>query len=166
MGMVVDKRKTPHHLVSERDDAGFYINEYKPLEDSVWRGLISNYQDSGDVEALDTLIYHNQGLVYQVANLFKSQSSFNSSEADDIIQEGFIGLIKCVKKFDVTRDVSFSTYARYHIRGEIIRYLLRKAPLVRYGTNGKAESDSIDEVILVEDGEKGTLHDYIKIDFF
>jgi RNA polymerase sigma-32 factor len=52
----------------------------------------------------------------------------------DLVQEGNLGLLHAVKKFDAERNVKLSTYAAWWIRAYILRYLLQNARIVRLGT--------------------------------
>ncbi len=80
--------------------------------------LIQKAQD-GDKNAIDTLVQDNIGLVWSSVSKFTNRGI----EPDDLFQIGAIGLIKCIKKFDTSFDVKFSTYAVPMIIGEIKRFL-------------------------------------------
>lgn len=49
----------------------------------------------------------------------------------DLEQEGFIGLIKAIERFDPSRNIQFSSYAVPFIRGEILMYLRHKGGLIK-----------------------------------
>ncbi len=66
--------------------------------------LIKKAQD-GDKMAIDMLVQDNIGLVWSSVSKFTNRGI----EADDLFQIGAIGLIKCIKKFDTSFDVKFST---------------------------------------------------------
>ncbi len=80
--------------------------------------LIQKAQE-GDKNAIDTLVQDNIGLVWSSVGKFTNRGI----EPDDLFQIGAIGLIKCIKKFDTSFDVKFSTYAVPMIIGEIKRFL-------------------------------------------
>ncbi len=73
----------------------------------------------GDDEAADRLVENNMGLVYSIVGRFSDRHC----EREDLMQIGAIGLIKAVKKFDISYGVQFSTYAVPMIIGEIKRFL-------------------------------------------
>ena len=79
--------------------------------------LINRYQ-SGDKDAIKEIIAANEGLVwdsaYKFYNIHKSRLR-TVADADDFAQEGYIGLIDGVERFDTSKDVEFSTYVRYWI---------------------------------------------------
>ncbi|GGX99944.1 RNA polymerase sigma factor SigF [Streptomyces fructofermentans] len=67
----------------------------------------------------DTLIEMNITLVQYAASRFRSRSS---DEMEDIVQVGTIGLIKAIDRFELTREVEFTTFAVPYIVGEIKRF--------------------------------------------
>lgn len=73
---------------------------------------------NGDKKAKNKIICSNLRLVISYAKKY-----FNSYEPMELIQEGNIGLIKAVEKFDVTKGYKFSTYATYWINQRITNYL-------------------------------------------
>lgn len=82
------------------------------------RELIKKAQQ-GDKKALEKLISENSGLIKSVAKRFLCRGL----DKDDLFQLGAIGLIKCIKRFDLSYDVKLSTYAVPMIAGEIKRFL-------------------------------------------
>ena len=83
-----------------------------------WRASIRKAQE-GDKEERDRLVTDNVGLIYMVLKRFSGRGY----EKEDLFQIGAIGLLKAVDKFDLSRDLSFSTYAVPMIIGEIKRFL-------------------------------------------
>jgi len=80
--------------------------------------LIARAQ-AGDDSAAEQLIKENTGLVWSVVKKFARRGY----DLDDLYQIGAIGLLKCIRKFDASFDVKFSTYAIPMIIGEIKRFL-------------------------------------------
>ena len=74
---------------------------------------------NGDEKAIEIIIETNSGLIWSVVKRFLNRGY----EADDLFQIGSIGLLKCIKKFDINYEVKFSTYAVPMIMGEIKRFL-------------------------------------------
>ena len=80
--------------------------------------LIREAQE-GNPQAKEQIILDNAGLVRKAAFKFAAMGY----EAEDMVQIGFIGLIKAVERFDTKFDVMFSTYAVPMIMGEIRKYI-------------------------------------------
>ncbi|MCS0638437.1 SigB/SigF/SigG family RNA polymerase sigma factor [Streptomyces sp. LP05-1] len=69
--------------------------------------------------ARNTLIEMNLSLVRVVANRFRNRGD---GAMEDIVQVGTIGLIKAIDRFDLSREVEFTSFAIPYISGEIKRY--------------------------------------------
>ncbi|MGW1065201.1 RNA polymerase sigma factor SigF [Streptomyces aureus] len=69
--------------------------------------------------ARNTLIEMNVSLVRFAASRFRNRGS---GEMDDVVQVGTIGLIKAIDRFDLTREVEFTSFAIPYIVGEIKRF--------------------------------------------
>jgi len=78
-----------------------------------------NLAQSGDKDATQQLIQENMGLIWSIVKKFMGRGY----EADDLFQIGAMGLLKCIRKFDLSFNVKFSTYAVPMIMGEIKRFI-------------------------------------------
>jgi RNA polymerase sigma-32 factor len=83
--------------------------------------------EKGDPIAAKKLVVHNLRLVVKMAYRYRRAWA----NVLDLIQEGNIGLIEAVKRFDPWKGARFSTYAAYWIRAYMIRYLLEHSRMVR-----------------------------------
>jgi len=99
-----------------------------PQEEEV--RLARKYREEGDLRAAYTMVLANLRLVVKIAYEFRR----NISNLMDLIQEGNIGLMRAVEKFDPYRGVKLSSYAAWWIRAYIIRYVLNNWSLVKIGT--------------------------------
>lgn len=70
-------------------------------------------------EAMELLIKNNSGLIWNIVKRFTGRGC----EAEDLYQIGSIGLIKAIKRFDISLEVQLSTYAVPYIMGEIKRFI-------------------------------------------
>lgn len=88
--------------------------------------LVLKYQQ-GDAGALDRIIEQNQKIVLKLANKFYVGKS-NSIDLDDLVQEGYIGLMIATKKynFDNPKKAKFITYAVYWIYKKMNMFIERK----------------------------------------
>ena len=91
--------------------------------------LIALYKRNKDINIRNKIIINNIGLVYVAARKrIKISTCFT---LDDLVQEGIIGMIKSIEKFDTTRDTSFSTYAYYWIIQQMDRSLMNNGYMIR-----------------------------------
>jgi RNA polymerase primary sigma factor len=84
--------------------------------------------EQGDLEAKEQLIMHNLRLVISIAKPYQLNSEMTLL---DLVQEGTLGLIRAVEKFDWRRGFKFSTYATLWIRQAIQRGVADKARTIR-----------------------------------
>jgi RNA polymerase sigma-32 factor len=94
------------------------------------RELAVQLQDHGDLEAAQKLVLSHLRFVAHVA---RSYSGYGLSLAD-LVQEGNIGLMKAVKRFDPTFGVRLISFAVYWIRAEIHEFILRNWRIVKVAT--------------------------------
>ena len=94
------------------------------------RALALRLREQGDVEAARKLVLHNLRFVIHVA---RGYSGYGLPIAD-LIQEGSIGLMKAVKRFDPEVGVRLVSFAVHWIRAEIHEYVLRNWRIVKMAT--------------------------------
>lgn len=110
------------------------IRQYHPLSPALEQRLTILIQQ-GDEQARQTLIEHNLRLVTHIAKTYYHPKI----ELLDLIQEGNLGLIEAVDRFNPEMGHRFSTFAVWWIRKRILRYLGRSEDLVRLDTPIKGE---------------------------
>ena len=121
--------------------------------------LIKKAQE-GDKEAAGKLIEENAGLIWSVVRKFSGRGY----ELDDLYQIGAMGLLKCIKKFDQSFEVKFSTYAVPMIMGEIKRFL-RDDGLIKVSRPLKelaVKAKYIQEDLIKKNGEPPTITEIAK----
>ncbi|WP_423910818.1 RNA polymerase sigma factor RpoH [Candidatus Spongiihabitans sp.] len=94
------------------------------------RELALRYHNEGDLEAARELVMSHLRYVVKVARGFMGYGL----PLTDLIQEGSIGLMKAVKRFDPGRDVRLVSFAVHWIRAEIYDYVLRNWRMVKVAT--------------------------------
>lgn len=107
------------------------ISQYKLLTREEAEELSIKFHEEGDQDAAYRLVTANLRLVVKVAMDFQKYWMTNFL---DLIQEGNVGLVQAVKKFDPYRGVKFSYYAAYWIRAYILKFIMDNWRLVKIGT--------------------------------
>lgn len=106
------------------------ISKYEPLTIQEEQRLARLYQDDQNIEAARLLVTSNLKLVVKIAFLYNKVYT----NIMDLIQEGNLGLLKAVKKFDPDRGARLPTYASWWIKAYIIKFILDNFRIVRVGT--------------------------------
>ncbi len=106
------------------------VNRYPLLTVSEERELAARYCTTGDTRAAHKLITSNLRFVVKVAYEYRSYG-FRMA---DLVQEGNIGLMKAVQKFDHARGIRLISYAVWWIRAYIQNHILKSWSLVKLGT--------------------------------
>jgi len=115
------------------DSFGQYLRQlarYPRLTREEERELALRYRKFGDTEAAYRLVTGNLRLVVRIASDYR-RTFLNIL---DLIQEGNLGLLQSVKKYDPLRGVPFSSYAAWWIRAYILKHLLDHWSIVKVGT--------------------------------
>jgi RNA polymerase sigma-32 factor len=94
------------------------------------RTLAVRYRETGDLAAAHKLMEANLRFVVKVAHEYKGYRL----DLQDLIQEGNIGLMMAVKKFDPDKGYRLISYAVWWIRAYIQSYVMRSWSLVKVGT--------------------------------
>ena len=89
--------------------------------------LVYRYYNNHDKKAYEELILHNMRLVIKIAKRYKA---FNC-DITDLIQEGNIGLMEAVKRFNPSLNYAFTTYAGSFIKGYILNYIFHKTRVLK-----------------------------------
>lgn len=106
------------------------ISKYPPLDREEEQRLARLFRDTGDRDALFRLITANLMLVVRVALSFRRAAR----NLLDLVQEGNIGLLQAIQRFDPELGVRLPTYAAWWIRAYMVKFLLDNVRLVRVGT--------------------------------
>ena len=110
------------------------------------RMLIRNWQVRKESNALERLLLSHARIVY----FWVKRVSRSHSEHDDLVSEGFLGLIKAADLFDTKQNVRFSTYARWWVKNAIFTAVRRLRSIVEVpdGLRVKTVSTSQDDTLL------------------
>jgi len=92
--------------------------------------LMTEYQRTRSPQVEQRLVRSQLGLVWQLARSHR----IDEADLEDVVQEGTIGLIEAIRRFNPAAGTRLSTYAVWWIRAYQYRYLIRNHRLVRIGT--------------------------------
>lgn len=112
-----------------KDNFDIYMDQISAKQDYSEVDVIELIRkaQNGDADARNKAIECNLKLVLSIANYFRGRGI----EFEDLVQEGNIGLMLCIDKFDTTSGNKFSTYAVPYIKGYIQRALSNKSSVIR-----------------------------------
>ncbi len=110
------------------DSAGMFMDEIGrcPLLTKDEEAELARRVEAGDAAAKDRMITSNLRLVVSIAKRYQGRMPLN-----DLVQEGIIGLMRAVDKFDWRRGFKFSTYATWWIRQGIGRAISEQSRTIR-----------------------------------
>jgi RNA polymerase sigma-32 factor len=103
------------------------MGRYPLLTPQEEQELTLRYYQAKDPVAARKLVVHNLRLVVKMA--YKYRRAW--ANVLDLIQEGNVGLVEAVRRFDPFKGAKFSTYATFWIRAYMLRYLLEHSRMVR-----------------------------------
>jgi RNA polymerase sigma-32 factor len=107
------------------------VSRYRLLTRDEERSLATRVREENDRDAAYMLVTSNLRLVVKIALEFQRIWMQNLL---DLIQEGNIGLMQAVKKFDPYKNVKFSYYASFWIKAYILKFIMDNWRLVKIGT--------------------------------
>jgi RNA polymerase sigma-32 factor len=117
------------------EDRGFQaylsaIQRFEPLDRETELKLARRWLRRGDRAAAHKLVTAHLRFVVKIANSYRGYGI----KVADLVEEGNIGLLEAVKRFDPSRNLRFMTYAAYWIRAYILAHVLKQWSMVGVGT--------------------------------
>ena len=129
----VDALATSSSYLTRRDPLAVYMRDvqrYSLLSKEEEHELAVRFFEDDDLDAAKQMVTSNLRLVVKIAYDYR-QAYKNLL---DLVQEGNIGLMQAVKKYDPYKGVKLSSYAAWWIRAYMLRYILNNHRLVKVGT--------------------------------
>jgi RNA polymerase sigma-32 factor len=117
--------------VSKLDRYMAEISRFPILSQDEETRLAKRWRDFGDVDAAHRLVTANLRFVVKIAHEYRGYGA----RILDLIQEGSVGLMQAVKRFDPDKGYRLLTYAVYWIRSYIHSFLMRTTRMMRIGTS-------------------------------
>jgi RNA polymerase sigma-32 factor len=106
------------------------LRRHPPISREEEHALAVRFAEEGDLDAARRLVLSNLRLVVKIAMEYRRAWT----NLLDLVQEGNVGLMQAVKRFDPYQGVKLSSYAVYWIRAYILKYILDNFRVVRLGT--------------------------------
>ena len=131
--MTAIKEKKTKSRRSNENVLGIYFSEIDriPLLTREEEDKVAKFAVQGDIAARNKLINSNLRFVVSVAKKYQG----HGLPLEDLINEGNIGLINAVEKFDIDRGYHFISYAVWWIRQSILKALYEKSRFIRLPVN-------------------------------
>ncbi|MEF2143942.1 MAG: RNA polymerase factor sigma-32 [Desulfovibrionaceae bacterium] len=120
--------------VVQRDPLQLYLREisrFPMLKPEEEQELAQRVRENGDQDAAFRLVSSHLRLVVKIAMDFQRRWMQNVL---DLIQEGNVGLMKAVRKFDPDKGIKFSYYAAFWVKAYILKYIMDNWRMVKIGT--------------------------------
>mgnify|MGYP003684697621 CR=1 FL=1 len=109
------------------------ISKYKLLSREEEADLVAKLTETGDIDVAKKLVMANLRLVVKIAMEYKSAYK----NVMDLIQEGNIGLMKAVSKYNPDKGAKLSYYASWWIKSYILKFILDNFRLIKIGTTAE-----------------------------
>jgi RNA polymerase sigma-32 factor len=119
-------------ITSRRDPVGRFMAEirrYPRLSEDEERRLGRAVREGGDLDAARKLVVHNLRLVVSIANQYRRAWA----NMLDLFQEGSVGLMEAVKRWEPMLGPRFGSYAAYWIRAFLLKFLMTNSRLIHVG---------------------------------
>jgi len=122
-----------NYALTTLDSYGLYlkdVSKFPLLSAEEEFDLAKKFFENEDLSAAETLVTSNLRFVVKIANEYRRYGL----KMQDLIQEGNVGLMHAVKKFDPFRGFKFISYAVWWIRAYMQSYIMKNWSLVKIGT--------------------------------
>lgn len=108
------------------DNVKHILDTYKPISEKELRTLIKKYRKTRDEKIKSFIVNSFMWLVVKTAKSIYRKHINANLDLGDLIEEGIIGLLKAINRYQPSKDHQFNVYANYWIRQSIQLYLKEK----------------------------------------
>lgn len=146
----------------EKSTLNIYLKEMKKNKKIIKNEKLCFEQAKTDKALFDKIVVNNLGLVLKIS----AQYATKELPLEDIIQEGNMGLMKAIEKFDQSKGIKFSTYAVWWIRYYIFTAIFYQKRMIRLPCNKEKEIISFkkrQEELRREFGREPTIQEMAKV---
>jgi RNA polymerase sigma factor (sigma-70 family) len=105
-----------------------HINKFPLLSEEVTKSLLKEFEQTKSIQVRNKLVNSNLRLVLKQAFKYKNANKM------DLIQEGVLGLIRGIEKFQLSKNTALSTYLTPWIKAYMLRYVISTSNIVKVGT--------------------------------
>ncbi len=153
------------YVIDTSDNYSIYlhdIEQFNVLTPEEEKEVLRKYKLENDQDAFNFLVECNQRLIMKVARKYQNRGL----SMLDLIQEGNIGLIKGIEKFDITKGYKLSTYVTWWIRQSIKKAIKDKASTIRIPNHMGDVKEKVARASSIyrnENGEEPTIEELIKL---
>jgi RNA polymerase primary sigma factor len=103
--------------------------------------LVKEWKETKDKKTLEKIIINHYAIIYSIINYY-SKLGFSK---EDLFAEGVLGILTAIDKYDVTKNVKFSTYAYFWIKAKVLKFIKNIRPFINHqGLKDDQNSDDND----------------------
>lgn len=117
-------------------DIGRKIGRRKFLSREKERELVCLYQDHGVLDAMQEIVDAHLPLILSRVRYWRTKFPMNEAQTDDAVQNGVIGFMAALDKFDMDKNVRVSTHAQFYVDNQIKQGLYDDSSIIRRPTSG------------------------------
>lgn len=106
------------------------IDTSVPLDDKQTREVLKKYRSTRNPEFKKEIVGAYLKHVVSIAKRYLRHYNHHETELPDLIEEGLIGLLKAINRYNLKSNITFKKYAEYWIRNSIQNYIKQKSSVV------------------------------------
>lgn len=112
-----------------------HLQKFPLLPEDEQKALLNRYWETKDPKLATKLFNHNMRFVLKLASKFYVPTA----NSEDFIQEGLMGLMRGIEKYDPSKEATFAGYVQFWIKAYFFKYIFNSNQLVKIGTSMKSQ---------------------------